>query len=118
MSKLTKHFSRHEFACKDGCGMAVVDVDILAMLEEVRSWAGAPVHITSGSRCEEHNAKIGGSPTSYHVKGMAVDFKVEGFEPKAIYDLLEEWYPDSKGIGLYSSWVHFDLREDKARWVK
>jgi uncharacterized protein YcbK (DUF882 family) len=42
-------------------------------LNHVRDRFGA-VMITSGYRSAEHNARVGGSPTSQHITGEAVDF--------------------------------------------
>ena len=44
------------------------------MLEAVRSIVGGPLHITSWYRCPALNAAVGGSPTSHHLTGDAVDF--------------------------------------------
>jgi len=49
---------------------------------------------------------------------IACDFKsASDVSPKEIYDFLDEKYPDMYGLGLYDSWVHIDVREDKARWT-
>jgi uncharacterized protein YcbK (DUF882 family) len=73
---------------------------------------------TSACRCAHHNALIGGVRDSQHVLGRAIDLPVR--DPKALYDYLCEQFPDSCGIGLYEAdgFVHFDDREEKARWVK
>lgn len=45
------------------------------LLQRVRDWYGLPIRITSGYRCTELNAMIGGAPTSQHRFGEAVDFE-------------------------------------------
>lgn len=115
MGDLSHHFNRREFACRCGCGQDTVDYKLVEVLEKVRKWAGAPVTITSGNRCPEYNKKIGGSPTSKHMNGKAADFSVQGWSPKDIYNLLDEWFPHDKGVREYSTWVHFDVRADKYR---
>jgi zinc D-Ala-D-Ala carboxypeptidase len=48
------------------------------VLEPVRAHFQAPVIVTSGFRCAKLNKAIGGSGTSQHCYGQAVDFGVHG----------------------------------------
>jgi zinc D-Ala-D-Ala carboxypeptidase len=50
------------------------------LLEPIRALVKQPMQITSGYRCPELNARVGGSSTSQHVQGEAADFVVKGFE--------------------------------------
>lgn len=50
-----------------------VDRSLVHALERYRSLAGRPVRIASGYRSVGYNASIGGSPTSRHLDGRAVD---------------------------------------------
>lgn len=116
MGDISKHFSRHEFACKCGCGFDTVDIDTLVVAETVRHYVGEPVIILSGCRCATHNRAIGGAPTSQHKKARAADLKVS--EPKKVYDYLCERYPGKYGFGLYKTFVHVDTRTNgPARWT-
>ena len=118
MGQLSKHFKREEFACKCGkCGQDTVDWELLQVLERLRRHTG-PITVTSGNRCYEHNLAIGGAPKSKHVFSIAADIQVEGWSPMSVYTLLDEWYPDRYGIGVYGGWVHIDVRPVKARWDK
>lgn len=50
------------------------------MMEEVREACnGHAVHVSSGYRCKELNTRIGGSATSHHMTGLAVDFTIPKF---------------------------------------
>lgn len=49
------------------------------ILEPLREKWGGPVIINSGYRTEEHNRRVGGSPTSLHTRGLAVDIKCSTF---------------------------------------
>ncbi|MBO7712823.1 MAG: peptidoglycan-binding protein [Methanobrevibacter sp.] len=52
---------------------AVIQVDLLKNLQAERDkWGGTSV--TSMLRCKTWNKEVGGSSTSYHMKGKAVDF--------------------------------------------
>ena len=117
MSELSKYFKRSEFACKCFCGFDAVDTELLRVLEDVREHFNAPVTINSGNRCKMHNASIGGAEKSNHVNGIAADIRVEGVEPDAVAYYLNTKYFDKYGLGIYSSWTHIDVRQDKARWL-
>ena len=43
-------------------------------LDPLREAVGCPVIISSGYRCRDLNTAVGGSPTSYHLLGLAADF--------------------------------------------
>jgi len=113
---LSKNFSRQEFECGCGCGFATVDIELLKVLEKIRSHFGSPVTITSGCRCAEYNDKVGGSYGSKHKQGIACDIRVRNVIPSTVYDFIDNFAPMKYGIGLYSSWVHIDVRNKKARW--
>lgn len=116
MNKLSEHFERDEFACECGCGFDTVDIALLNVLEVVRRHFGQPVHITSGCRCEEHNAMIGGSYGSKHKRGIAADIWVQSVKPSEVYEFLDGYMPNSYGIGYYDNFTHIDVRKNKARW--
>ena len=114
---LSKHFTREEFACKCGCGFSAVDAELLSVLLGVREHYDAPVTITSGCRCEEHNARVGGAKASKHRIGIAADIQVAGAQPEDVTAHLNRVYPDKYGIGQYAKWVHIDVRDRAARWI-
>lgn len=119
MGDVSENFDREELACNCGCGFAAADVELLEVLEVVRSYFDAPVIVTSGCRCENYNAEVGGAVNSMHVKGMAADFQVKGFHAHAVAEWLRTIYPDKYGIGEYPTWVHLDVRPGPARrWYK
>ena len=134
MGDLTKNFNRREFACKCHCGMDTVDFTLVRtlqyLIDEFKEKTNEEVFIliTSGNRCVGHNAKVGGSPNSMHLKAKAADFKVyrknvmdakgkpEQVDPDLIANILDRWFPKSKGIGRYKNRTHLDSRDIKARW--
>jgi len=117
MGDISENFSRSEFKCNcNNCKFAAVDVELLEVLEDVRSHFNAPITITSGWRCHDYNALVGGAKDSYHKRGTAADFQVSGVTPLEVYKWLDERYSHKYGIGLYNSWVHLDVRSEKARW--
>jgi len=58
------------------------------VLQPLRDHLGKPVHITSGYRSREVNAKVGGSKSSAHMRGLAVDCKVGIPQPWDAFSLL------------------------------
>lgn len=113
--RISKNFSRSEFACKCGCGFATVDVKLLEVLEIVRAKYGA-VTINSACRCAVHNKNVGGAKGSKHKLGIAADIVVKGVAPEEIYMFLDMFQPMRYGVGKYNSFTHIDVRDIKARW--
>lgn len=116
--RLSKYFKREEFECSCGCGFTAVDIELLHVLEDIREHFDSPVTITSGCRCATHNANVGGSVNSKHLKGIAADIQVKYILPVVVAMYLDTKYGDSKGIGRYETFTHIDVRATKARWYR
>ena len=115
MGDLSEHFSRHEFACKCGCGRDTIDAETLKLCEIVREFVGYPVTVASGYRCEIHNRRVGGGTRSQHLYGRAADLVVT--DPASVYEMLCKRFPDEFGFGRYGTFVHVDTRSNgPARW--
>lgn len=81
------------------------------ILQPLRDAMGEPIIITSGYRSPELNRAVGGSPTSQHTRGEAVDIKIKsGDNARAFYYILDhlpfdqliwEWGDDRQ-----PRWVH------------
>jgi len=107
-----KYFKESEFTCKCGCNETVISRDLLEMLDDARCFAKIPFIITSGYRCEKHPESIK-SPTSSHIKGLAVDIKCTSSKNRAIIiDALG--YVGFKRFGIADTFVHADIDEDKS----
>jgi uncharacterized protein YcbK (DUF882 family) len=95
-------------------------IELAKNLQVLRDAIGKTISITSGYRSPEHNAKVKGAKNSQHTKGTAADIKVKGMTPKEVAKVIEGLIANGKmtqgGIGIYSSWVHYDCRKIKARW--
>jgi uncharacterized protein YcbK (DUF882 family) len=117
MGDLSKHFSRHEFACKCECGFDTVDAELLIILEKVRERFG-PVTINSACRCKDHNAKVGGKPSSQHLLGRAADIAVD-YPSRLVFDYIDHQvlhHNSGGGLHEYPTFVHVDTRLKRARW--
>ena len=115
MGDISENFSRSEFACKCGCGLDSVDVELLRILETLRSHFDRPITINSGHRCVDYNAFVGGSSNSQHLYGRAADIVVDGIDPALVYELADQM--GIGGAGEYSTFTHVDSRTNgPARW--
>lgn len=124
MMKLTKNFSRSEFDSKDGSkmpGNILPNIQKLAnQLQTLRDKINKPISVNSGYRSTRHNKRVGGSPNSQHLLGKAADIKVKGIKPIELAKLIEELITDGEilqgGVGIYNTFVHYDIRGVQSRW--
>jgi len=73
--KIAKNFYLHELMNSlDGNFVLYPDPTLGIKLQRVRDILG-PMTITSGTRTKAFNTKVGGSSNSYHLQGLAIDFK-------------------------------------------
>lgn len=80
------------------------------VFQPLRDHLGVPVFVSSGYRCKALNDAIGGSTTSQHRTGQALDLDVQGINDEIFYYIKENldfdqliWeFGDSKEPG----WVH------------
>ena len=87
--KLSKYFTLEEFIrsnTAESMGIDNVPKDekviknlrhlCLEILQPLRDYVGAPVHINSGYRCPELNVAVGGVKNSQHCRGEACDIRI------------------------------------------
>lgn len=89
-----------------------------ATLERVRSLlGGVPIIVTSGYRCPKLNKAIGGSATSAHMTGMAVDFIAPryGSPYKIAKAIVGSEIPFDQVIHEFGTWVHLGLTDRAGR---
>lgn len=113
---LSKNFRVKEFASKDGADPVFISEELVEVLQKIRSHFGKAVVINSGYRTAKHNKAVGGATYSQHLYGTAADIRISGVKPADVAAYAETLLPDSGGIGIYSSFVHVDVRAVKARW--
>ena len=71
-----------------------------AVLQPLRSYLNEKVTITSGFRSAQVNIEVGGSNRSFHLQGMAADFKVKSFQ-KAVNFIQN--YLEFTELGIYQT---------------
>ena len=83
------------------------------IFEPLRSWVGGPIKVNSFFRSPELNEKIGGSKTSQHCKGQAIDIDdVYGYKTNAeMYNWIKENLSFDQmiwefGTDMNPNWVH------------
>lgn len=121
MNKLFKHYSdvpKGEWAWKDfaprelaskGDGSLLVNSDAITKLQNLRNYLGIPLLITSAYRDPVHNKKVGGAKSSYHMKGMAFDVRMDNQDPTAFVKAAKAM--GFTGIGYYErqGFIHIDI---------
>jgi uncharacterized protein YcbK (DUF882 family) len=137
MGDLTKNFSLYEFYSSDGATFTLDIRDNVLRLAEnlqvLRDYFRLSVSIESGYRSPEHNQWLIDNgypavPNSRHLLGIAADIKVPGKTPEQIKSAIEyliyRGLMQQGGIGIYNTFVHYDIRTDslgkqkKSRWDK
>lgn len=122
--KLTKNFDSHEFDCHNGAQVPeryLENCKLLAQnLQRLRDFIGESIRINSGYRTAAYNKKIGGARESQHLTASAADIATASYTPKQLAAIVEKLIRDETlyfgGLGIYPSWIHVDIRKNKARW--
>lgn len=86
---------------------------VLTLLQAVADhYPGKRIEIISGQRAKKENGH-----ESYHNKGQAVDFRVEGVSNKSLSTFVRTF--ENVGVGYYpnSVFIHMDTREKSAFWI-
>jgi len=110
-TEIIPNFQLWEAACKCGCGLVILDPELLAALWEVRVEFGEPVTATSWCRCPDHNRNEGGKPDSYHPCGKAVDLKpARGRMFDRFIELCRKHFPF---VIVYATFCHCDMRGNR-----
>ena len=60
------------------------------VLDPIREDWGSPISVSSGYRCPELNAKVGGAKTSGHLYGFCADLQVKG-DLRKFSNFVIEW---------------------------
>lgn len=114
-----QYFRREEFRCQCGgkyCnGFPAEPVEeTVRLADEIRRRAGVPLNVSSGVRCKQHNADVGGVWNSLHLTGQAIDLAPIGgnISVAQLQEIAEqvqvEKMPNRGGLGRYDWGVHID----------
>jgi len=119
---LTDHFTLEEMTASQTAVERGIDntpgpdervnlIKLAAMLEQVRTLLGQPVHVSSAYRSPELNVAVGGVPTSHHCHGAAADIEVPAFgTPLEVCRAIEASdIPFGQLIHEFGSWTHISI---------
>jgi len=102
------NFTLDEVACNCGCGLIIIQRELIEVLHEVRIEYGAPIYVTSWVRCWKYNKRVGGVPYSYHRFGKAIDIRpAAGVISQRFIRLCVASFPY---VLVESNHLHCDLR--------
>lgn len=89
---------------------------LAAVLQVVRDYFNKPLIITSGVRPVAWELIQGRSGTSYHTKGLAADFYIEGKELFDVYIFIEKTIKGGgRAINPQLNFIHYDLGTHRYR---
>ena len=118
MSNLSKYLTRKEYQCPCCNGVPyalesnVAYKVLFDTFDVIREKLGKPILVTSEYRCPKHNAKVGGSPLSIHMFGLALDMDCKNSNAVGkLFEVIESVDSDLR-MGTYrknSSFVHIDM---------
>ena len=106
------NFAPQEIASK-GDGSILIHFETLDKAQAMRRIIGKPLKVNSAYRDKDHNAKVGGSKNSTHLKGQALDISNKDHDCKALYSAAKE--AGFTGFGFYNTFLHVDTGR-KREW--
>lgn len=108
-----RYFKKDEFRCK--CGKfcdgfpAQPEKKLLSLADRVRGHFGVPMIVSSGVRCKQHNANVGGASASRHMSGKAMDFTVKGRTASEVLTFVQTQKDVRYAYAIDGSYVHMDI---------
>ena len=109
-----KHFSKSEFACN--CGgkyckgyPAEPKEKLIRIADKVRDHFGKPMTVSSGVRCKQHNANVGGVSNSRHLSGKAMDFCVSDLPSSLVLPYVQKQTGIRYAYAINSQFIHMDI---------
>jgi len=118
------YFKPWEFRCRDSenpdykgplATVIKIDMRLVDMLQKMRVNIGRPITITSGYRTAAYNDFVGGSKSSRHILGQAVDIQVEGVATDIVATYA--YMVGARRIGIANTFTHMDTGPGEAYWV-
>lgn len=112
----SEHFSEKELHCRH-CGVCRFSPEFLIHLERLRRAYGQPMSVTSGYRCPDYDATVGGRGA--HQVG-AVDVAVNGDRAYTFVTRALQLKWTGIGVKQHGAWeqrfIHIDRRPEPRFW--
>lgn len=119
---LSTHFTLDELTASDTATRLGIDNSpppeiltnlklLVSYLEQIRVILGKPIRVLSGYRCEALNKAVGGSKSSYHMKGLAADLICPDYgDPLAVCRAVAKIpLGQDQIIHEFGHWCHFGI---------
>lgn len=109
-----EYFKKSEFACKCGgkyCNghPAEMNEKVVKVVDRTRRYFGKAATISSGLRCSQHNANVGGVSNSRHKSGKAIDFCIAGKSASQVLAYVQQQPEIRYAYAIDGSFVHIDV---------
>lgn len=109
-----EYFKKSEFACKCGgkyCNGYPDDISekLVKVADRTRRYFGKQATVSSGLRCEKHNARVGGVSNSRHKYGKAMDFAIVGKSASQVLAYVQKQPEIRYAYAIDGSYVHMDV---------
>ena len=108
-----RYFSRKEFACK--CGRycdgypAQMQRGAVDLADRAREELKGVGFISSGLRCPQHKANVGGVSDSQHLSGKAIDMRIEGKSARQTLVWTQKQPEVRYAYAIDPNYVHMDV---------
>lgn len=115
-----RYFTEKELRIEDAPEQVKKNMILLVgeILDPLRAKVGK-IRINSGYRTPEHNAKVGGSITSQHIKGEAVDISPLEMDIDNVFALIIREFKYDQVIleknNAGSRWIHISYKSEGNR---
>lgn len=109
-----KYFGRGEFICNCGgkyCNGFPVEMNpvLMQVADRVRAHFVAEAFVSSGVRCEQHNANVGGVVNSRHLTGKAMDFRINGKKAAQLLEYVWKQPEIRYAYDIDGTYIHMDV---------
>lgn len=120
----TENFSisELEYSCSVPSELLDNAQELLENLQVLRNEVKRPIKIIPGGgyRDEKLNTQCKGSKNSQHLQAKASDIRIEGLTPtqvqQTILKLIDQGKMKKGGVGIYETFVHYDIRGTLTQW--
>ena len=116
---ITPNFSRSEMACRCGCGHDEMDQEFMRMLQALRDEIG-PMPVTSGFRCDAHNAEVSTIKNGPHTLAKAADILISGERAMQLFEKARQIGFSDIGLNQkgkhHKRFIHLDTVDRRALW--